>query len=479
VRYGAAILAVVAALLLASTCQRHPASPRKQTIARLPPKVLAGSVTVSRDLAHHAFLLEDEDGIRMIRDGVPSDAYQSATNRSYAPASALHAYWARTADGTSLLVVGDQAVPIEYSRHEYVVFDSTGRHWAAVATPPGADGSTAAVLRDGRSSGPFADAGIPAWSPAGTLAYLRATDAPDDARRVALVEDDRVVDEHPATAPSCTPALAEALQGPTLPRLSAVRYLSDGRLLVIRPDADHWIVRRGDDTLATYDASAPTSPSSVGPFMLAEPGACQHGTLVAANSLAVADAAPVAAWWERTADANWRVVVDGRPVAGVRCLRPWHHQAPLLSHDGRTVAFPCVTKFDEHGEAIVVVRGSERYGPYPEVWGLALSDDGTRVAYGASDGSLEASFAIFANGVQQSDRGYATWRPRFDPSGAHLGWEVMRTAKGPNQLVLDGRALATFDDLLDGPLFDRPGEVAWLVRRKDRVVRLNFALARD
>jgi hypothetical protein len=36
--------------------------------------------------------------------------------------------------------------------------------------------------------------------------------------------------------------------------------------------------------------------------------------------------------------------------------------------------------------------------------------------------------------------------------------------------------LATFDELLDGPIFDRPGEVAWLIRRKQRVARLNFPL---
>jgi hypothetical protein len=105
-----------------------------------------------------------------------------------------------------------------------------------------------------------------------------------------------------------------------------------------------------------------------------------------------------------------------------------------------------------------------------------LSDDGNRLAYGASDGSLDLGWAVFADGVQQSERYNAIWRPRFDPSGKHLAWEAMRTDRGPNILVLDGRVLATFDELLDGPIFDRPGEVAWLIRRKQRVARLNFPL---
>jgi hypothetical protein len=42
--------------------------------------------------------------------------------------------------------------------------------------------------------------------------------------------------------------------------------------------------------------------------------------------------------------------------------------------------------------------------------------------------------------------------------------------------VLDGRPLATFDDLLKGPIFDRPGEVAWIVRRGQRLARLNFPI---
>lgn len=463
-------------LALCAGCS-HDASPRKESLARLHPLVLPGSATVSHDGAHHAYLVRDTDGTRMVRDGVASENYRDATNRSYAPTSARHVYWARGFDDQPLLVVDDSTIPIGYSRHEYVTFDPTGTHWAALAKPAGGEG--AVVLRDGVALGPFSDASVPAWSPEGALAYLRVQGLPGLPRTVELVVGDAVVRSAPAMSPTCVPMLGEPFEGPELPRHAIVRYLSDGRLLTLMPQQDGWALTRGEERLGTFDASAPTAAGTAGPYVLAGTEACNAGSVIAASTVTAADQAPVVAWWERTpgADGWWRVVVDGVPASPLRCLRPWPHQPPLLSSDGRGVAFPCVTRFDDHGEAIMVVHGDREYGPYPEVWALALSDDGQRIAYGTSDGSLDLGWAVYADGVPQSERYYGVWRPRFDPSGRHLAWEAMRSVDGPNVLVLDGRPLATFDDLLDGPVFDREGEVAWFIRRGRRLARLNFPLA--
>ena len=148
----------------------------------------------------------------------------------------------------------------------------------------------------------------------------------------------------------------------------------------------------------------------------------------------------------------------------------------MVVEGGRLAAFPCSVRFDDRGEAIKIVHGLRQYGPYPEVWALGLSDDGKHLAYGASNGSLDLGWAIYVDGVLRSEQYYAIWRPRFDPTGQHVAWEAMRSPQGPNVVVLDGRALASFDDLLRGPLFDRPGEVSWIVRRRNRLVRLNFPL---
>jgi hypothetical protein len=399
------------------------------------------------------------------------------TNRSFTPKGKRHIYWGRRlADDQALLGVDDLAVPIGYSRHEYVVFDATGMHWAALGIPPSNQG--AVILRDGETLGPFTDAGVPSWSPTGVLAYLRAGGEPGPGRQIELVVGDTITHGPVVAGPTCLPMFGEELKGPEMALHTNVRHLSDGRVLAVVPHEGRWAVIRGDDVLATFDASTPTSPGSVGPYALGGAAPCQAGSVIVATSLTTAAQAPVAAWWERAAasDGTWRVVVDGTPVANARCLRPWPHQPPQLSDDGRVVAFPCVTRFDEHGEAIVVVHGDRQYGPYPEVWALALTNDGRRLAYGASDGSLDLGWAIYADGVQASERYYSVWRPRFDPTMRHLGWEATRTNTGPNIFVLDGRPLATFDDLVDGPIFDRSGEVGWIVRRKHRIARVNFPL---
>ncbi|HWP65843.1 MAG TPA: hypothetical protein VNO26_08035, partial [Candidatus Limnocylindria bacterium] len=473
------------------TCVRFTAcgptrSPRKELITRLPPIMLPHSATVSDDETHWAYLVEDREGVRMVRGGVTdasgppasveSENFRSASNRSFFPGTNRHVYWARGFDDQALLVVDDFIAPIGYSRHEYVVFDPTGRHWAAVASPP-EDKTKALIFRDGQAFGPFVDACVPAWSPSGQLAYVRVPEGSVVTRRTELVVDDAVVRTHTGMPATCVPAFGEPFEGPELPRQAAVHYLTDGRLVSLMPSETNWALRRDDEVLGTFDASAPTSPASVGPYALAGHDACQQGSVIAATTVTPAKHAPVIAWWERPARSqHWRVMVDGRPALSPPCLRPWPHQPPVMTGDGRIVSFPCSVRFDDKGEAITIVHGLRQYGPYPEVWALALSDDGKQLAYGASNGSLDQGWAVYVDGVQRSERYYAIWRPRFDPSGRHLAWEAIRTVEGPNVLVLDGRTLATFDDLLRGPIFDRPGEVAWIVRRGNRLVRLNFPL---
>jgi hypothetical protein len=49
---------------------------------------------------------------------------------------------------------------------------------------------------------------------------------------------------------------------------------------------------------------------------------------------------------------------------------------------------------------------------------------------------------------------FSVWRPRVDPSGEHLAWEGIADKQG--FLVLDGREVGSFDELLDGPTFLDP-----------------------
>jgi hypothetical protein len=471
-----ALVAVAAACSRLASCGRKH-SPKKEPIARLPATMMPHSATVSDDLTQYAYLVQDPKGVRMIRNGKPGENFRSAGNRSYIPHTHRHIYWARGIDDRPVLVVGDDVFNVGFSKHEYVVFDPTGEHWAALAGMPDAQPG-AMILRDGTVLGPFADASVPAWSPTASLAYVRVPEQPMITRHTELVVDDKVVRSHTGNSPACVPAFGEPFQGPELPYQAMVHYLTDGRLISLMPAEDHWALRRDDEVLGTFDASAPTAPGSVGPYLLAGADACTNGSVIAVDSVTTGEKAPVVAWWERPAhQAFWRVMVDGKPMFSPPCLRPWPHQQPLLGGQGdRLAAFPCSVRFDDKGEAIKVVHGLRQYGPYPEVWALGMSDDGKHLAYGASNGSLDLGWAVYVDGVLRSEQYYGIWRPRFDPTGEHVAWEAMRSADGPNVVVLDGRALATFDDLLHGPSFDRPGEVSWIVRRGHRLARLNFPL---
>jgi hypothetical protein len=476
VRRSRAALATALVALVAACAPRG--SQRKEPIARLQHVFLKGSAAVSEDHKHYAYLVQDADGTRMVRDGVADENYHVVTNRSFTPKAHRHVYWARRDDNQRMIVVDGIPTPIGFSRHEYVVFDSTGTHWAALATTEDG-GPDAIVLRDGEVLGPFPNASVPAWSPSGTLAYLRHQGQPFIAQRTELVVGDQVVRENVGTAATCLPSLDEEFEGPDLPRFAMVRYLADGRLVTLMPRDAGWALMRGDETLATFDASVPTSTGSVGPYSITGPEVCTTGSVIAASSVTTAEKGDVVVWWERPAGSTlWRVMVNGRPVAGPGCLRPWPHQPPQVTAEGRMVSFPCSRRFDDQGEAIEVVHGLTRYGPYPEVWALALSNDGSHLAYGATDDSrTDAAWGVYDNDRLVSERYYAIWRPRFDPSATHLAWEAMRSDSGPNILVLDNRVLATFDDLIDGPIFDRPNEVGWIIRKKRRLARVNFPLA--
>jgi hypothetical protein len=149
----------------------------------------------------------------------------------------------------------------------------------------------------------------------------------------------------------------------------------------------------------------------------------------------------------------------------------------VLSRDGQSWAYACVTGVPVTGQEVLVVTPGARHGPYREVWGLALSDDGRRVAYGASpDGGTGSSWHIYADGVPYPAAFYATWRPRFDPSGTHLGWEAIPQQGARPVLGLGRRSLLRFDDLVDGPAYLKPGWVSWAVRNGRHLSRVNFPL---
>jgi hypothetical protein len=168
---------------------------------------------------------------------------------------------------------------------------------------------------------------------------------------------------------------------------------------------------------------------------------------------------------------------EGAPLDDIVCDAFLGSQPPELGPDGRHVAYGCVRRAGEGvADEVFVVQDGLRHGPYGQVWGIALSDDGRRVAYGAWDGSEERGWGLYVDGVRRPGRFGAVWRPRLFPNGVHLAWQAQPVQDGPGVLGVDHWQLAGFDAVVWGPEFDAEGRVAWVIRRGRRLVRIDVSL---
>ena len=458
----------------------HP--PRKQVLARLPERWAPAGFAISDDLEHHAFQERLADGVRMIHNGVPGQVFSFLSTRSFAPESDRLFYWATRKvpehpDETFLMADGTQ-LPIGMSRHEFLTFPPDGKRWAVVAVvPPAAEGPPpdrrVLVLVDGQEQGRWSDASVPAFSPDGThVAWLVAEPAPAGEARRRLLVDGAARADFTGGPGRCVSPVEADLEGATLPRYERVLYLSDGRLVALVRDGDGWALWRDGEVIRRYPVAFP----ALGTITEVVDDFCPHQPAIASGSLVAAKHAPTMLWWERAAD-HWRLVRDGEAVDDLSCQRYWDLPPPVVSDDGRAWAYPCVTGTSAGGDEIFVVTSRGRHGPYKAVWAITLSDDGSRVAYGATvDNDVSTPWQVYADGVPYPPRYNAVWRPRFDPTGRHLVWEGTHTAKGRVALVIDGRNLVEVDQLLNGPFFLQPGWASWAVRQGRRVARINLPL---
>jgi hypothetical protein len=478
-RLGGAVTVLAMLVALVAGCDRRPAPvpPKKTQLARVPRTYAMGSSGVSDDMSRFAYPRRGEAGYHVMLEGAKGPSWDAVHIRSFAPGSQRLFYWATSGD-RSVLVADGTEIPIGRSRHEYLVFDPTGVHWAVVgASPdPASPDEHIVVIVDGAVRGRHRDASVPALSPDGThVAWIALEPADGDATQMRLLVDGAVRRAADVTPGPCISPMAPAGEGARLPAEARVFYLSDGRLVALMRDGDGWVVVRDDTPLARFARNLPLSIGA--PAFSVENDVCRAAATILAGSIVTAKRAPVVAWWERVAgpDEHWRVVLDGEPSNATTCIKPWESQSPVLSSDGDVVAYPCYTRYDERGQDVHVVVGDRRYGPYTEVYGVTLSDDGRHVAYAATD-EPSGVWTVYRDGVPYPSRYYSVWRPRFDPSGEHVAWEGQHTMNELGHLVLDGRKLTSFEELIEGPSFLYPGYVSWVVGRAHQFARVTLPL---
>ncbi len=461
---------LAASMTAAVACRGGPVRPQKTHLARLPESV--GEIAVADDARSYAYVEKNGAEGRVVHDGIRDAPFPEFGIMTFAPVTRRLFYWAGSANGptaSGVLVVDGAPLAARFGRDADITFSADGRHWATASSGMArrkddeVEPGPAIVFADGRELGRYPDASLPALSPdGGHVAYLVATD--DGATKLVVDGTERTT--YAAPDPPCAARAKPRAKGhnPEYWPQFQVRYLSDGRLLVMTRDRDGWAVYRDGTRLGTYESSR------VQPHPGATPE-CRDVSAIAAWSLTTAEKAPVAAWVERLPgeQEQWRVVVDGKPVDGVVCPGPYLRQPPELTPDGEHVAYACPVSDDKFS----VVGDGQRFGPYRDVWAYTWSDDGAHLAYGGSDGLPPRPWRYYVDGRVVTEAFGSLWRPRFEPGTSRLAWEAELERYGRGWIGIDRRRIASFDEVVSGPSFVRRGVATWVVRRGRRLTRLD------
>jgi len=453
----------------------------KQHLGKLPVDWRRGSLVVSEDGAHWAFAQTEEKRQRVVRDGRPEEFFVGVIGLKLAPKTGMLAYWATNSEQDPrevLLVVEDKIIATPYNEPGVFVFAPTGKRWAvagAVRMPPEAGESARGptmVLVDGREVGRWKDATPPEWSPDGEhVAWL----AEEDDGRVSVYVDGAVRRTIDKPGEDVSPAIKVEKHGPSLQPGMQIRWLSDGSLLTLAPEPGGWTVARDGRPLAALP-HAMWDPAGI--LRLSFDLRFASAAALVPPSLDAAKAAPVAVWWERLRGDtdHFRVVRDGAPVDDQSCdIYPDSQWPPTVSPDGRHVAYACQQGLPDGLPHTSVMVDGQHFGPYVEVYGVAVSDEGGHAAWAATmdpPSSQRQQWTYFVDGRARGPRFEEVWRPRLDREGRHLAWEA--APEREPWIGFDRLMLSRFDDVYWGPDFADPHHVSWIVRRGRRVVRLTL-----
>lgn len=422
------------------------------------------------------------EGERVVTRGSISPLHAHIARPRFAPKSNMLVYWAKdpTSDGDRVFIVTpDRAVQTDIVEPGPVTFSDDGSRWGTVAPvrepiPGEVDEqgeprfqTVAVVIIDGLEMGRWAHASPPSFSPDGKhVAFVF-----EDGRGCGAVFVDGV--RRRTIAPLEGPCAPSAVtDNGTAFSILSTHYLPNGKLLALVRDRDGFTLYLDDDRLAAYPTTAFEGGAG---FVVSPTEECRVGSAIAPRSFRVAEHGPVAAWWERVAGETekWRVVRNAVPVDDVLCDRPWGDEPPQLSSDGRVTAYACVMEHtDKPDDVDVVTPGGHRHGPYHAIWGISFSDDGKRVTWGASDGTVKRPWSIVVDGKPLVEGFPAIFRPRFTPDGEQVVWQARRSGSGRSVLGIGTRRLASFDEVYWGPDFPARDRVAWIIRRGTRLVRV-------
>jgi hypothetical protein len=444
----------------------------RRLLATLPKTYEQKSLVISDDREAYAYIVRAETGFRVVDGAGEGPLYAEVTQPWYAPGTRSLFYW------STEVVNGQPVVKLTAPGHVVVtdvvkpgpfVFSRNGRRWAAMgstAPAPGGKRGRVEIFVDGERIGSYADACVPAFSPdAAHFAHL----IEDEEGRTKLMIDGQERHTYESPRVATAPASIRSDSGPDMTSQFSVTYLADGSLLTVAHDKDGWGVFRDATRLAAYGDNIAAKTQIV--TLVSPPQGFKRGA-IAGGIIGTAEAAPVAVWWERPAGETerWRVVRNGTP-SNIDCQRYWTAEPPAVSSDGQHVAYVCATQTAAGVDEVYAVVDDRRYGPYRNVWGMALSPDGKRFAFAADDNSSAVPWSYYVDGRARATKYDIAWPPRFSPDGKHVAWVAQRNERGI--LFLDGRGRASSDRVLLPPTFAGNEKLEWIVLRGRRLSRLD------
>lgn len=459
---------------------------RGERVARLQKSYRLGSLATSRDQRRVGWVAQASDAspCRVVVDGVPGPERKACAAPAFAPDGSRSAAWVTTepapgaAAVTRLAVDGDLVGPDLVDGGD-LRFARVGAAWAASAllAPPPGDAPAAAprmrVFGPAGDLGTFRDTTAPLLDDRGEhVAWLAAL---GDERR-ALFVDGKEVRSFGEPAPSTRAPIRIARPGPNLAPEEVVRWLSDGSLVGIVPSGLGWLVFRANGEApgealrdwASHDVlwRGPQPPPG-------DPLLRTRGSALLSGSLAIAERAAVACWWERpgAAGGRWRVSCNGKPADETTCA--FAGTTPIsVAPGGGGKAYACLDADGAGAPATFVVANGRRLGPHREVVAVGAADGGP-FAYAARD-AADAPFFFVVDGRRIPGEWDEVFAPSFSPDGTHVAWGARRAKGSRVDLVLDGRTRARADLVVAPPRVGDDGSASWIVRRGRNVLRVSM-----
>jgi hypothetical protein len=391
----------------------------------------------------------------------------------FSPANKLF-FWVLNDNGIAVSADG-RIIPTSLSGEGTLVFSKDGAHWAAYGSEQARQSGNSiysgavVMFLDGAVLGRYDDVSYPDFSRDGKhLAFMAR-----DNGQMTLVVDGKFSSRFDKPKVKSSGVFSPFVNGAAMFLYTSLHYLNDGGIFALAEDANGWTVYKEGNALKSYLQNV----FGGGEYTLFSSKGFEDAASIYGGSLAAAEDAPVAAWWERPQGkgALWHVVVDGRPADSAGWPDFWPSKQPVLSRDGKRVAYAAsfASGNGKKSEVYAMVDGV-KYGTYSNVWGIRFTDDGKHFAYAASDGSGGDAWSFYLDGKPFGHKYSSAYPLVFSSNGRHVAWHAEKDKK--QVLSVDGEDIGTAEEVVSGPIVKDSGATSWAVREGTKVSRITTTI---